>query len=75
MTDPNKTRARRALKSVNFYRSLTHQDRTTGGTALCEGVIDLVTDIRHLCNQKGIEWDRIVRCTDSHFHAEVHGEE
>jgi hypothetical protein len=72
MTNTNKARARRALKAVNAYRKLSGRKRTTGGIDFEESVIDLVTDIRHLTEQKGLEWGKVDRCSKSHFLAEIY---
>jgi hypothetical protein len=75
MTNTNKARARRALKALNAYRKLMGLRRTTGGPNMDESVIDIVTDLRHLSNQKGLDFKAVERNSESHFMAEVHGEE
>jgi len=75
MTNTNKMRARRALKALNAYRALMGLDRTTGGAMLDESVIDILTDLRHLCNQKGLDFKGVDRCAESHFLVEVRADD
>ena len=37
-------------------------------------IIDLVTDLLHLCDQYGLEQDYVERCARHHYNAEKHEE-
>ena len=70
--DDNRIRAARGWEALCYY--------VTGvgdavGTDISddEGLIDLLTDLRHTCLAEGIDFDRAVNISSLHYVAELNG--
>lgn len=72
----NKRRAQSALRVASGY-SMTDEARNLGLKShdLEADITDLLTDLRHLCQYKSIDFDRKVSQSDYHYTAELKGEE
>jgi len=64
----NEQRADRADHALVYYRDrVLHED---DGPISQENIIDLLTDLRHLCNQQGIDFEESSKLSEIHFESE-----
>lgn len=70
MTEPtNARRAQWALEALNAYGVIIRRSRDPHETLL----VDLLTDLRHLCDDLGLNFDHAIDSSAMH-HAEETGE-
>lgn len=73
MTETTTRKAELAAKTLEAY------EQVVGGKYEGElpetRVSDLLADLRHYCDQEGIDWSEVERLADYHYSAEVRGEE
>lgn len=57
------------------YKAAMAFERVYGysGDDLQSDVIDLITDIRHLCHNEGLDFDQVIITTEIHFNYEQEG--
>jgi len=74
MNNTNRMRARRALKAVNLYRRALGLKGARQGEALEEGLVDLLTDLRHLAAEKATDYGTLDYKANWHYTLERHTE-
>ena len=67
----NKFKAQVAKEAVLGHMRHTRVVNPFELTVTREDVIDLVTNLKHACNQAGYDWQTINRISTTHFHDEV----
>lgn len=66
----NAERADRADTVVKVFSALTGSDLYT------QAILDLLADLRHLCDREGVDWfDVMHRAMNTHYHKEVKDDE
>ena len=59
-----------ALELVNGYAaSLGREENSLSGK-----MTDVIADIAHLCNEKGISFEKVVNTAEQHFEMEIESE-
>lgn len=62
----NETRAKRAFSvTINYVEP---------GEDIKTALIDLLADVQHLCDQKGLNFDTVLQSSKRHYTAEVENE-
>lgn len=56
------------VRAERAYRTILGRYEVVDGVEF--GVVDLVTDLRHMCDQYAVEWDDVLRLVDLHYGAE-----
>lgn len=63
----NDQRAQRALQILQAY-----VDLCGGVVSIEDAMVDLVTDLAHACDLKGLDWDKIGGLAYEHYEEETH---
>jgi hypothetical protein len=63
----NRVRASRARRVMSVYQNETGLSRQEVETA----TIDLIADLEHLCGQRQIEFESVLRQARTHYRAEI----
>ena len=64
----NEERAEWAQASLDVYTKLTGLTKEDG---LQTAIVDLIGDLRHLADSKGIDWDEVKARANDHYSAET----
>jgi hypothetical protein len=64
----NERRAERAFRTILYYGQWDGSDQDDVETLAG----DFLTDLRHLCDESGYDWELILSRADLHYTAETH---
>lgn len=65
LTDGNKKRAKRALSSLRFGKYVERVNLEP------EAIIDVLTDLMHLCRGRDLDFDHLLSVATDHFSEET----